>query len=129
MSLENVREQCERILQASVDLANGYIMMLNNLVLKERSTIDNLAAALEQISKEKLEVQIRIVEAEMEILRLQKHLYKGEQSLTTAGDQECPETVAMGRQRGYMGHSDRCPGNRGFTKVIFQTGVERNRTP
>ena len=42
-----------------------------------------------------------------------------EQSLTTAGDQECSETVAMARQRGYIAHPDRSLGNGGFTNVII----------
>ena len=110
MSVEEVRKQCQRILQASVDLANGYIEMLNNLVLKERRTMDSLATALEQISKEKVEIQIRIVEAEWEVMRLKGQLYKGEQSVgTTVDDQKGLESVAMARQRGYMGHGDRPP--------------------
>ena len=98
MSPEAVREQNQRILQASIDQANRYIRRLNGLILKQRNIIENVAAALEQVNREKAEVLLRFAETELEVFRLQHELRKvREQSEATAGGQKCSETVAMAR--------------------------------
>ena len=108
MSPEDIREQNQRILQASVDQANRYIRRLNGLILKQRNLIENVAAALEQVNKEKAEVLLRFAETELEVFRLQHELRKvrGE-SEATADGQEGSNAEAMVRQNGYMGHADR----------------------
>ena len=110
MSLEDVQEQSDRILQATVDLANAYITILQELILEGKGLIDNLAAAMEQGSMERVKMLIRIAEANIELLQLKEQLHKHGQSLsTTVHDQDCSEAAAMARQHGYMGHGDRPP--------------------
>ena len=108
MSPEDIREQNQRILEASVDQANRYIRRLNGLILKQRNLIENVAAALEQVKREKAEVLLRFAETELEVFRLQHELRKvREESEGTTGGEECSNAEAMVRQNGYMGHEDR----------------------
>ena len=72
--------------------------------------LENLAVAIEQGSRENVELLIKMAEANMEILQLKEQLHKLEQSSsTTVHDQDCSEAEAMARQHGYMGHGDRPP--------------------
>ena len=51
---------------------------------------------------------LRVAEAKMEVSRLRQELLKEQgQSTATAGGQKCSNEVAMARQRGDMGRSDR----------------------
>ena len=110
MSLEDLHQQSQRILQTSVDLANSYIARLKRVIMKQRDMIDNVAAALEQVKSEKAEVLLRFAETEMEVFRLEQELRRmREQSETTVAGQGCSNATAMARQNGYRGHADRPP--------------------
>ena len=104
-------EQSHRILAATVDIANTHISVLNALILEQKSTVDSLLVALERIREEKAEVLTRAREATIEIWRLKGRLQELQEeqgrSKSLPDDQERPGTVAMARQRGYMGHFDR----------------------